>query len=46
MQLEWARNQLWTTEDLSVSDSDYINYEQMQDVKNAISNSQIMSFFF
>lgn len=41
MQLEWAGNQLWATEVLSMSDSNYINYEQMWDVKNAISNNQV-----
>lgn len=30
MQVEWAGNQLWDTEVLSVFDSNYINYEQMQ----------------
>lgn len=46
MQLEWTGNQLWATEVLSVSDSNYINYEQMQDVKIAISNNQIRSSIF
>lgn len=41
MQLEWAGNQLWATEVLSMSDSNYINYEQMWDVKNDISNNQV-----
>lgn len=50
MQVEWAGNQLWDTEVLSVFDSNYINYEQMQmqkkKKKKAISNNQIRPSFY